>query len=50
MITFEEWWEDLVSLSEDRGFELNIENPEEYREYYDDGDTPEDTLIQELGW
>lgn len=45
---FETWWQRLSELAFDAEWELG--EPDSYREYYDDGDSPEDTLALEMSY
>ena len=44
MKSFEQWWIDLVALGEKLDWPINRDDRESYREYFDDGDTPEDVV------
>ncbi len=42
--SFEEWWLILQKLALAENFPLDFEEPDAYREYYEDGDSPSDAL------
>jgi len=44
--TFELWWAELVRLAMEEDWPL-ASDPEAYREYFDDGDSPQWTLDAE---
>lgn len=48
MMSFEAWWQELVSLAVAQDFPLNVGEPESYQDYFDDGDSPEDALQTEM--
>lgn len=48
MKTFDEWWLELEELAFKENFGLM--DKELYREYYDDGDSPSETLALELSY
>jgi hypothetical protein len=50
-MTFEEWFKQLLEYAAQMGAEgaVDIYNPESYREYYDDGDSPEDAYHDDIG-
>jgi len=51
MISFECWFENLVALSETKfGGIINKEDPESYREYFDDGDTIIEVIETEISY
>lgn len=47
---FESWFNHLVIYARDDNNEdlINKEDPESYRDYWEDGDSPEDTYYAEL--
>ena len=49
-LTFDEWFKELVTFAIEREESslIDASNPEAYMEYYDDGDTPEDTFDAEF--
>jgi len=50
-ITFEDWFKSLVDLSENTfGGIINKEDPEPYREYFNDGDTLEEVIKTEISY
>lgn len=44
---FEEWWQQLLKLALEAEHHL-AGTPEQYREYFDDGDTPGEALDAEI--
>lgn len=48
--TFEAWWSAFCAAAVGAGFEINQENPESYREFYDDGDSPRECLATEMSY
>ncbi len=46
--SFDMWWEELCYLARKNGWQLS--NRQEYREYYDDGDSAEDALFSEMNY
>jgi len=40
--TFEAWWEELTNLAKQAEWDLG--EKEQYKEFFDDGDSPEDAL------
>lgn len=47
-MTFEEWYDELVELAEDEDLLWLISNyPEDHREGYEDGYTPEEELDEQ---
>lgn len=50
-MTFECWFKELVELSETKfGGIINKEDPESYREYFDDEDTPAEVIDTEISY
>ncbi len=47
-ISFDTWWQRFLHCAEEAGFEINADDSTAYREYYDDGDTPEEALEAEI--
>jgi len=47
---FEEWFEDLVELAKQKKCKIVKNNPDSYREYYEDKDTPEMVIATELSF
>ncbi len=47
-ITFDTWWARFLHCAEESGLEINADDSAPYKEYYDDGDTPEDAVETEL--
>lgn len=49
-VTFEQWFNALVQHARDDDNEglINVEDPDSYHEYYEDGDTPEQAYYTEL--
>ena len=45
-MTFDVWWLRLIKLAKDNKWKLG--DKQTYREYYDDGDSPEDALRSEM--
>jgi hypothetical protein len=51
VMTFECWFKELVELSETKfGGIINKEDPESYREYFDDEDTPAEVIDTEISY
>lgn len=46
-ITFDEWWAQVQGLAILEGIDL-VGDQNDYREYYEDGDSPEKTIDVEL--
>lgn len=44
--TFEAWWEELTKLAEQAEWDLG--EKESYKEFFDDGDSPEDALDTDM--
>lgn len=47
---FNLWWLKLLEAAEAEHFPINADDPESYFEYYDDGDTPEEALAEEMSY
>jgi hypothetical protein len=43
--TFDEWWKELQGLAKDADWALGVKSS--YKEFYDDGDSPEDALEED---
>lgn len=48
-LNFDEWWAQLQGLAILEGLEL-VGDQDDYREYFEDGDSPEDTIEIELSY
>ncbi len=48
-VTFTEWWAQLQGLAILEGLDL-VGDQDDYREYYEDGDSPEQTIDIELSY
>ena len=50
MKNFEDWFKELVELASKKGqgHFINIDDPDSYRDYYEDKDTPEECLESEI--
>jgi len=46
LMTFDVWWLRLIKLAKDNKWKLG--DKQTYREYFDDGDSPEDALKSEM--
>lgn len=44
--TFDQWFSQFKGLARDEG--LRVGDPDEYMEYFDDGDTPSEALAEEM--
>jgi hypothetical protein len=49
-MSFVIWFEELILIAkgDSSGYIVDVDDPESYREYYDDGDTPEQAFVTEL--
>ena len=45
-LTFEVWWQRVMHLCDQKDWGYG--DPESWREYYDDGDSPEDAVATEI--
>ncbi len=48
LISFDTWWQRFQHCAAEAGFEIDDDDSGAYREYYDDGDTPEEALDNEI--
>lgn len=46
---FPGWWSRYVALAEECNWFVS-DDPDSYREYYEDGDTPEEALAEEMSY
>ncbi len=49
-VSFSVWWQRLCHIADECGWELGEEDKDSYREYYDDGDEPEDVIDTEMSY
>lgn len=49
LVTFDEWWQRLQALADVEDWEL-VGEKDDYQEYYDDGDSPEEALAIEQSY
>lgn len=49
---FESWFAALYEIAFSRGCPeiINMDDPDSYRDYYDDGDSPEECFLNELSY
>ncbi len=47
-ISFSIWWARFLHLAEQNEWPVDPDQQDAYREYYDDGDTPEQALDDEM--
>lgn len=49
-MTFEEWWDAFLAYAKKQSgsWVINQQQRDSYREYYSDGDSPEDAFFQEM--
>jgi len=49
-MSFAEWWQVLLKFAAHLDAEdaIDIYNPEQYQEYWEDGDSPEDCFFTEI--
>lgn len=47
---FREWWNRLLVAGDAAGFPINKGDPESYRDYFDEGSSPEDTIRTEMSY
>lgn len=45
-LSFNNWWHRFCYLAQRAG--MKVGEQDQYREYYDDGDAPDDALMEEL--
>lgn len=45
---FQKWWGEVRQIAYEKKFVLSDDNPENYREYFTDGDDPLDTVLLEI--
>lgn len=47
---FEEWFEDVLELAKKKKCKIAKSNPDSYREYFEDDDSPETVIEMELSF
>lgn len=45
---FKEWFIELIEYANEKGLPVNLEDPESYREYFEDGYTPRDAIEEDF--